>query len=58
MRATVDLGLMAEALEKARDALGQYRTLFKKVPGETPEEVRDTIQAMEGLTPAQREWED
>ena len=54
LRATVDLGLMAEALEKARDALRQYRTLVKKVLGETPEDVRDTLQAMEGLTPAQR----
>ena len=58
MRATVDLGLMAQAPEKARDALRHYRTLVKKVPGETPEEVRDTLQAMEGLTPAQRVWED
>lgn len=53
MMATIDLELMAEALEKALDAPRQYRTLVKKVLNETPEEIRDTLQAVEGLTQAQ-----
>ena len=53
MRATIDLDLIADVLEKARDVLLHYWTLVKKVLGETPEEGRDTLQAMEGLTPAQ-----
>jgi len=47
----VDLELLENTLKRAADGLRQYRSLVRRILGETPEEVRKTLKAMEGLTP-------
>ena len=53
MSATFELELTAEALERAARGLRRYRALINRILGATPEEVRATMLAMEGFTPAQ-----
>jgi len=53
MSANFDLELTAEALERAAEGLRRYRAIIARYFGDTPEEVRETIEAVEGLHPAQ-----
>ena len=53
MNSTLDLEVTADTLEKAAAGLRKYRLLVEKILGSSPEEVRNTLRAMEGLTPAQ-----
>ena len=48
---STDLDLLADCLEKARNALARYLSLIQRILGSTPEEVRMTLSAMDGLTP-------
>lgn len=38
-------------VETAADIIRRYRTLFQKILGSTPEEVKETHKALEGFTP-------
>jgi len=49
----LDIDLIAEALERSRDALRKYLRLVRKILGSSPDEIQGTLKAMEGLTPAQ-----
>jgi len=51
MAASIDVELTADTLKRAAEGLRQYRSLVMRILGETPEEVRKTLKAMEGLTP-------
>lgn len=53
MTTVLDIELTAETLEKAARGLRRYRRLVEKILGNSPEEVKETLQAIEGLTPAQ-----
>lgn len=53
MSATFEMELTAEALERSAQGLRKYRSLINRILGSTPEEIRETLMAMEGLTPAQ-----
>jgi len=41
------------SFETAIEIMRKYRTLVKEIFGSTPEEVQETHEAMEGLTPAE-----
>ena len=47
----VDLELLENTLKRAADGLRQYRSLVRRILGDTPEEVKETLKAMENLTP-------
>ncbi len=51
MSANIDVELTADTLKRAAEGLRQYRSLVMRILGETPEEVRKRLKAMEGLTP-------
>ena len=51
MNQEFSLELTAEVLERAANGLRRYRALVERVLGSTPEEVRETLGLMEGLTP-------
>ena len=53
MTAELELEFTAETLERAARELRKYRDLVNRILGTSPEEVRETLQAMAGLTPAQ-----
>ncbi len=42
-----------ELLETATDVIKKYRVMFDKILGSTTEEVRETKEALEGVTPAE-----
>jgi len=48
-----DVESIADTLEKAAEGLRRFRSLVEKILGNSPEEVRETMRAMEGLAPAQ-----
>jgi len=50
---SASLDATAEALERSRDALRRCRVIVEKLLGGSPGEVRETLRAVEGLTPAQ-----
>ena len=51
MSAGIDIELTADTLKRAAEGLRHYRSLVMRILGETPEEVKETLKAMEGLTP-------
>jgi hypothetical protein len=51
MAMNLDVELTAETLRRAAEGLRQYRSLVMRILGETPEEVKLTLKAMEGLSP-------
>jgi len=53
MGEATQLELIADTLEKAAEGLRRFRGLVEKILGNSPEDVRETLRAMEGLTPAQ-----
>jgi len=53
MNAALNLELMADTLEMAVKGLRTYRSLIRKILGNSPDEVKDMLQVMEGLTLAQ-----
>lgn len=53
MEAATQIELIADTLEKAAEGIRGFRGLIEKILGNSPEGVRETLQAMEGLTPAQ-----
>ncbi len=44
---------ISEVLVTSTDIIRKYRTLFDKILGSTPEEMRETQETLEGLTPAE-----
>lgn len=53
MDASPDIERIADSMGRAVEGLRSYRALVRKILGNSPEEVRETLKAMEGLTPAQ-----
>jgi Mn-dependent DtxR family transcriptional regulator len=53
MSARVENESINNVLETAVDIIRKYRTLFNKILGLTPEEVKETHEALEGFTPAE-----
>ena len=53
MGAATQIELIADSLGKAAEGLRKYRALVRKILGNSSEEVRETLRAMEGMTPAQ-----
>jgi hypothetical protein len=51
MAVNLDLELTADTLKRAAEGLRQYRSLVMRILGETPEEVKLTLKAMEDLSP-------
>lgn len=48
-----DLELTARALEGSRDFLRGFQAFVHRYLGSTPEEIRETLDAVDALTPAQ-----
>lgn len=42
-----------ELFDSAMDVISKYNIMFDKILGSTPEEVKETQEALEGLTPAE-----
>lgn len=53
MSSDTQIELIADTLEKAAEGLRRFRGLVEKILGNSPEDVRETLRAMEGLSPAQ-----
>jgi hypothetical protein len=48
-----ELEMVEYALKNAAEHLRRYRRLVLKILGDSPEEIRDTMKALEDLTPTQ-----
>jgi len=44
---------ISEILDISRDTIRRYRIMFDKILGSTPEEIRDTQEALKGFTSAE-----
>ena len=44
---------IADTLEKAIEGLRKCRGIVERILGNSPEEVKETLRAMEGMTPSQ-----
>ena len=44
---------ISEVLATSTDIIRKYSTMFGKILGKTPEEIEETKEALEGLTPAE-----
>ena len=53
MSTKLEVKSVSELLDFSTDVIKKYRIMFDKILGSTPEEIIETQEALEGLTPAE-----